>query len=311
MLQFRHKLTRHCLWLWKNLAYHSLVSHGLCMGQETMDERITNFLQAHPSDRFYRHEPLVGNDSFRLVDLLPGTGNSVVVSSLSNYRLVNAHAYEALSYTWSEKTDMEFIRCDGFHLPVTNSLVVAWLGTDCQEYAPAVRQMLTRIDAAIDQIAAIGERERAQNVSTIVWDANVTVPGSKALYQLEEGLTPSAELLRTLDLPAYHSPDWVPLFSLFSCSYLKRLWVIQEVRLAKLVQLHCGGSKFDWLPVYNAIRFCFFYSFGPLKDQGLYDSEWHTFVRCFYMDSNTTLTQLMHNTSAHKCADKGTRSLQS
>ena len=352
MFRFCFRTTRRRRQLLPGSYHDSLTPRRISTAQSSMDDRIKDFLIARPSKYLYKHQPLVGDESFRLVDLPAGCGNDKVAVSLNNYRLSDAPGYEALSYIWGEDADVEYIQCNEKHvLPVTTSLVqvlrrfqlpdrsrklwidqccidqantterssqvnmmpqiyssaqsvVAWLGPDHLGYGPAVLQLLSQIDAAIDKSAILGERRRALRRATMTWDADVSIPGSKILYQLEQDMRLSASSFEGLQLPDYSSAEWFPLWSFFSCDYFKRLWVIQEVRLSRAVQLYWGQSELHWPLVHNAIRFCFFYRFVPEVDHDFYDSDWHTFVGGFYMGRDTTLRQLMNDTSAHKCADK-------
>ncbi|KAH8593881.1 hypothetical protein B0O99DRAFT_688315 [Bisporella sp. PMI_857] len=47
-------------------------------------------------------------------------------------------------------------------------------------------------------------------------------------------------------LPRWDSPPWSPLFSMYHRAWFTRLWMVQEVVLAKSVGVLFGGASLDW-----------------------------------------------------------------
>jgi hypothetical protein len=87
-----------------------------------MDDRILRFIEENPSHHLYSYQRLDTDNSFRLVEILPGIGDENIAVKISNYRLDSAPLYSALSYTWGEETGIVYISCNGFDLPVTETL---------------------------------------------------------------------------------------------------------------------------------------------------------------------------------------------
>src|SRR5438046_26331 len=92
-----------------------------------MDRRVKQFIETNPSPKPYKYD-FLGEDSFRIVKILPGSGSDQLELRLETHNLSTwCPKYEALSYTWGQWTDVGYISCDGLDLAITGSLEIALL----------------------------------------------------------------------------------------------------------------------------------------------------------------------------------------
>jgi hypothetical protein len=71
----------------------------------------------------FAHEPLQSTDSIRLIQIHAGDLNAKVTLTIIQTHLRAAPPYEAISYTWGDRTDLQKIPCgsDSTKIPVTKS----------------------------------------------------------------------------------------------------------------------------------------------------------------------------------------------
>lgn len=186
----------------------------------------------------------------RLVLLEPGDYHDPLRCTLVLSELQPYSVYDAISYTWATEdgdgTKSQFIDVDDSILYVTKN---------CEAALRSVRQVRVRrvwIDAMCVNQSNINERnhqvglmdriyQAATNVHICIynprtdfaalvdwlWYKDQTVPQAKTL-QITDTSDFSLEVVRSQMLSLYH------------CRYFRRLWVIQEVTLARTLVLHAN-----------------------------------------------------------------------
>ena len=237
----------------------------------------TSLLIYHRNELVYQYSPLPSTNYVRLLYLQPGPSTSPVQCLISIHDLDHVPACKALSYTWGQMNRHQ-IRCDdtetsdtrnGRHyLSVYESL---WLAL--QRLQHETDERIPRIDAiCISQTNNAERNDRvllmrrfyqgAENV--IIWlgeelrdSANAfdLVSRIVAANALEQDLNLvgkqrsfKAEDLIRLSLPERSSPAWTTLDSLFWRPWFNRVWLIQEVAVARSASVlygqdHCQCSN--------------------------------------------------------------------
>jgi len=201
----------------------------------------------------FQYRTIADGDAFRLVVLLPGTGNAPVECSLlwesSNHP---QRDYLCLSYCWGEaKIRDAAILCDGYRFSVTRNLLMALQN---------VRKPTTNVLIWVDQICINQEdlQERGHQVSimkqifshakeVIVWLGEED-DRSKKLYDYAKKMRRGEDngprnVLRRI-LSARQLQD--AMQKLLQRPWFSRVWVIPEVALAKFTIVQCGRSQITW-----------------------------------------------------------------
>lgn len=71
------------------------------------------------------YNPIVGDDTIRLLEILPGSGIDVVACRLRTVQFSDAPQYEALSYCWGDALFNMEAYCNGERLAITTNLYSA------------------------------------------------------------------------------------------------------------------------------------------------------------------------------------------
>jgi hypothetical protein len=190
---------------------------------------------------------------FRLVELQPSLASDRIKCQLRTHVLSqNCPAYIALSYTWGPKERTESIDLNGVSFPVGRNL---W---------SFLEQMRLRgqygtywIDAiCIDQNNVLERNHQVQMMQRIYSNAQLV-----AVWLGKDDDAPSIgaaiKYLSTRPRVKHHPGTTCPsiiwtkeqsegVLALCYRSYWKRVWVIQEVVLAREVKIHCGTESVSW-----------------------------------------------------------------
>ncbi|KAK4539372.1 hypothetical protein LTR36_011002 [Oleoguttula mirabilis] len=151
-----------------------------------------------------------------------------------------APAYTAVSYTWGAEAATEVIRIDGFSFPVKPNL---W---SCLYYLRQSEWRYLWVDAiCINQNDSSEKTEQVRVIDRIYGDAAVVSAwlGLLPFPDWQHWLVQSTPTLR-LDSDDF---DWLDaLQELANRPYWSRVWVIQEMLVAKHVHIYCSGQRVDF-----------------------------------------------------------------
>ncbi|KAI4159509.1 MAG: hypothetical protein LQ342_006510 [Letrouitia transgressa] len=161
----------------------------------------------------------------------------------------NRHTYEALSYTWGDPADRRVIFVDGDSVPITRNLDIAL------RYIrnPSEPRVLWIDALCIDQNNL---EEKAQQVGMM---KDIYREASQVLVWLGESdkdIRQAMQRIKKLEAPGYleasqvgpfYDPFVTGLDKVFKKSWWSRLWVVQEVIMAKNPPLvGCGRIWVSW-----------------------------------------------------------------
>jgi hypothetical protein len=220
----------------------------------------------------------------RLVKLLQ-FNNGEIACELSTANLHRSPDYVAISYTWGPSTNEEAARgvnsspsrrilCNGHPILVTENLH-AFLVSVARKAELLSRYMW--IDSiCIDQSAPLERTSQVELMATIYHSAATVIvwlgkedEHTKGAFALLHSLGqhPNETLKRitprnlrsgrTLQLiaPCSNIDSWESLVRLFQRRYFTRVWIIQEITLAREVLVHCGQHIIDWAHVVKVSNF--------------------------------------------------------
>lgn len=229
----------------------------------------------------YEHEHLATATSIRILELQPGEGTETIKCKLSAFERDSAPPYEAISYAWGDENDSKIIRCEKRKLKVTTNLRNAllqirdpfevkllWADAVCinqqdnDERGNQVRQM-PLIYANAERVLVWLDLPNAKSQSfedLFNFDFNINTSSASSTDQIGRAsriLHEHVKELETLHLKDEDSyPDTTMIanaFSLlFDSPWFTRLWVVQEIGMAKSVRALIGDATIDFV---DLIRF--------------------------------------------------------
>jgi hypothetical protein len=195
-------------------------------------------------------------NQIRLLKILPspksGGLDSGIECSLIHASLEESPDYDALSYAWGERKDLRQIFLDGLPFCVTSNLYSAllrlqtlpetkpiWIDAICinqkdlKERSEQVVKMGKIFKLAAEVIAWLGEGDDESELAFTL------------LRDLKRCLQKRSRLQTILQDPIYLH-HFYGLYKLFYRNYWWRVWVIQEVSLARSITILCGRDTFPW-----------------------------------------------------------------
>ncbi|KAF4946306.1 hypothetical protein FSARC_14229, partial [Fusarium sarcochroum] len=223
------------------------------------------------------YESLCEKDQFRLLEILPGTADATLRCRLHVCCMRdNRNSYEALSYCWGGRLSPDQypkIECNGFEMAVgvnlhlalrrlrrQDSIRVVWADAICINQGDSIERSR--------QVAMMGEIfKNASRV--IVWlgtqprdqEADETsrafggVCSIVQVWATEQGLDIERPYFRTQE-SAKHLYGDGPMSleslardtasTLYDIRWFERLWVVQEIALARAATVFWGSSEISW-----------------------------------------------------------------
>lgn len=188
----------------------------------------------------FRHKPLKGSESIRLLRILSSEQVADVMCSIVHVPFIGAPKYEALSYVWGSNEQSRTISCDGASLAVTENLyqallclqtIVHRLPTQDHRYIWAYGICINQDDP----------QEKGEQVLLMHRIYNVA---QKVIIWLGEAgpLVPS----HSQDTRVTVGPRQNDLLYYLSHPYWYRVWTLQEILYSKRRSFLLGDTEMDW-----------------------------------------------------------------
>jgi hypothetical protein len=215
--------------------------------------------------------PPLGDDpqAFRLLKLHPGHGREVVVCTVTTASLTEEPSFTALSYCWGSMNGDAEVLCNGKHVAISPNLLSAlrhirdaqterifWcdhLCIDQHDMEDKVRQiplMRTIYSTATNVIAWLGP---ADNDTAVAFELADFMTNVRRLHvEREEPLYFYSQREFEADgrsdyiIPQRLMAGGRALADLVNRPFFYRVWVVQEIALARKVTIQCGRSYRDW-----------------------------------------------------------------
>lgn len=231
-------------------------------------------------DKQYQYDSSLDQNHIRLLEFLPDDSDYIISCILKTYPLAKAPSYHALSYVWGHGDRDSPILCCGEELNITRSLHATLLairmrhyfessphggGTvsyyfprlwidqicinqqDTEERNRQVRIMRTIYRGADSVLISLGEdfAGPAKSVSHLI----------RAVYNMKsfnlvdppwKGCFPPDKVLVDMGLPESTHNCWSALETMLSMPYFERVWVVQEVIMAKKALIIHEGGVISW-----------------------------------------------------------------
>jgi hypothetical protein len=284
--------------------------------------------------------------SLRLIQILPADEGEDLGCTIQTYHTLKKPPYQALSYTWGDPGAKVRITLSGKRFFVTLNLESALRSLRCKRDYVGPAHLPIWIDAmCINQENAAERDEQVRRMKSIyqeaarvvIWLGNYEEPcdnflhitsdrwGIDHLDKCSESLTSS--VFSTLarwggsdwpytrpvsgDFPLIENPQfWAQLAKIFWRPWFERLWIIQELGVAKRAVALWGRVEIIWVRLEDAAKFIL-RPWGPTPSSsivklfpfmGAHRISQASLKSMLNLDSNNILT-VLHNTQATKCSD--------
>jgi Heterokaryon incompatibility protein (HET) len=207
-----------------------------------------------PNDGTLRYNLLRGEREFRVLVLLPGSGEDEIACVLDNVFLDDwlTH-YEALSYMWGPAEPVFPVSVDGATCFVRKNLLNA-----LKALRLPTESRLLFIDALCINMGDVPERNRmVANMSQIyqratkvlVWLGDADEVSDFAFDKVNQRM-PWADLSAPLERATAST-----LTSLFNRPYWRRVWILQEILSGYNLEVYCGTKHSPWMQFISVMRF--------------------------------------------------------
>lgn len=193
-------------------------------------------------------------DEIRVVSIFPGLVSDEILCGLCVLSLKEDPEYEALSYVWGDSILTQNITVNGHTRSATANLATALRHLRFED-----KPRMMWIDAISINQADLAERNQQVSIMNAIYSmATATVI---YLSDQSEDTDKAMNIILTLaeDQHLHRNPiffgrfpqrpalaDFEPLGRLMKLPWWRRVWVIQEVVLAKEIWLVCGKRALDW-----------------------------------------------------------------
>ncbi|KAK5716634.1 hypothetical protein LTR15_009526 [Elasticomyces elasticus] len=240
----------------------------LILGRQAVSS--TDFQSPHldESNASYEYSALAPNH-IRLLHIEPALADVPISCTLVDYPLDALPEFQALSYTWGEASCAHsiFINLQSFRLRrnafaaltdlrSANEPVVVWCDAICINQEDDVErsaqiQLMRRIYTAASRVPIwiIPASEDTGTALALI----ARLCGLSKMIVVNRPLTP--ELLSACELPESDSTQWQALSKFLWSAWFTRVWIIQEVSLAREAVIVCGADTCPWTDLVGAVAY--------------------------------------------------------
>lgn len=208
-------------------------------------------------EEIFLYPSVLTGDCIRVLEVEPGSGSDVIRCSLKQLDLNEASTYNTLSYMWGDANLKKTIVCNGVKLEITQSLYDAlWQlredGRSQPLWADAICINQSEVDEKTAQVRMMKEIYKRSQL-TIAWlgkEVDTDAIGFDLMQKIfENHEVPTIEDLAQTDykqptefnLPAPEDPAWGALCQILYRPYFSRVWIIQEILMARTCLIQCGS----------------------------------------------------------------------
>lgn len=180
-----------------------------------------------------KHEPA----EFRLISLLPNSSDGYIRCNLETHLLQDPPEYTALSYCWGSLAKTKTIVINGSSLQITPNLEEA-----LHHLQGHYKHLF--VDAICINQSDNDERTKQVQLMRVIYAESITVA---AWVGQSDKIAERAIKAITAESGFNMFQYDAAAVGQFLCRpFWKRVWVIQEIAVARSVVLHCGSHVFTW-----------------------------------------------------------------
>jgi hypothetical protein len=199
-------------------------------------------IQLH--DRMFHYRPI--NGDIRLVTLERGDGKDAVRCKMFDVEFSTELVYVALSYEWGRVGEGSIIWIDGGFRKIGSSLFNALM-----HLRRPNEDLILWVDALCIDQQNLGERNHqvelmgkiySQAAEVVIWLGLARDDSRLAMAQFR-AISENLSLGKPVGRPVMHIEA---VLSWVRRTYWRRMWVIQEIQLAKDLSICCGTERIKW-----------------------------------------------------------------
>ncbi|KAH7399670.1 hypothetical protein BKA66DRAFT_437202 [Pyrenochaeta sp. MPI-SDFR-AT-0127] len=232
-----------------------------------------------PSNPSYSYQRLQLGET-RLLELHSGHEDKLLSGEVHHINVERSPPYYALSYVWGPATKSYYVQTSQGPISITASLYSAlrrirkrdevmyvWVDAVCinqdddHEKATQVRMLPNIFQSAEVVLCWIGEERDDSTMAIITLLQIRTFEVAPQPWPTHLPPIPSSW---SDGVPPVNDEIWWSIQNLFDREWFSRIWVIQEVVLAKELKLICGDYEVDWEDIIKAVEICLDDQGGPL-----------------------------------------------
>ncbi|KAN0119363.1 Heterokaryon incompatibility protein (HET) domain containing protein, partial [Hyaloscypha variabilis] len=192
------------------------------------------------------YEPLDTDDNaIRLLTLLY-EDTDVVHCTLEHVSLINPPEFVALSYCWGDSAITKSIKINGIVVQVTSNLECALRHLRIKGYG------CLWVDAV-----CINQQDKTERSQQLLWMGSIYRRAKEVVAWTGEDFDLAIDFINRLNglekskstLPTVlndHIREAEAFFEFLARPYWRRVWIIQELALARHVTIHCGRLETSW-----------------------------------------------------------------
>jgi hypothetical protein len=200
--------------------------------------------------RIISYPPLLSSNSFRLIQLSPGSGSDIISVHLLQSELQSAPVYDAVSYVWGDSECAVTISCDSQPLEITTNLHWAlWRIRD-----PYVAQCVWADAICINQLDVSERSSQVALMGSIYGKArfvflamgNAFGEDDQNVMSLVRDISSvwtTAESRTAIGVAFREDRRWNSISAIMSSIWFTRVWVVQEAGLAKHPIVLYGNAR--------------------------------------------------------------------
>ncbi|KAI3330014.1 heterokaryon incompatibility protein-domain-containing protein [Ustulina deusta] len=199
-----------------------------------------------PGANEFRYQTLPSDTHIRLIHILPGAKDSHLCIRISTEILPNAQPFETLSYVWGSLDVEQVLDDQGRFLMVRKNLHDALYALRLEK-----KERIFWIDAI--SINQADMTERAEQVALM---PKIYMASQKTTIWLGAALNLSTEALALFNsiagfanqtmVPPGKEDVWRELGELYSNPWFYRVWIIQEIIMARDIVILLNGEPWSW-----------------------------------------------------------------
>ncbi|KAI1735424.1 hypothetical protein F4680DRAFT_435200 [Xylaria scruposa] len=204
----------------------------------------------------YQPLPLGNNRTIRLLELSRGCGREGLRGNLRHFPLESMNQkFQALSYVWGHAIKPFILETNQGNIGLTAPLyfglqrlrlsdasVFVWADAICidqgnsEEKRHQIRLMPDIYQSAEQVFVWLGEK--AENSDRAI----------ERLREISRSPAPGSVLVS--------EEDWDSINGFFGRPWFRRVWIVQELVLARKVTIFCGEQESQWSDIYEAAKIC-------------------------------------------------------
>ncbi|KAF2871471.1 heterokaryon incompatibility protein-domain-containing protein [Massariosphaeria phaeospora] len=227
-------------WRWKDkLPMRSLSRFGK-IGDGGSDSEL--YIVQEVISKF-EYRPLETKTSIRLLTIHPGTLDDPLDCELKHVDSTRHEQYEAISYVWGVAIYSYPLVCGDQHVMITESLRQALLRVRLPD-----RDLVVWADGVC--INQNDPRERGHQVKLM---GDIYRDASRVLIHLGDTSTETSKAMKFFnsiingtEIPKPGSDKWNYLLEFADCQWFRRLWVVQQLLLARYAVFMWGPDEISW-----------------------------------------------------------------